>query len=419
MKNKFNTLHPYILDNSINEFHKETVNGLFRSILEPIIGNQKFESCIVFRLLDTEEKQSLIKRLTFSKAQIFSFSDKLKEFGFNNIEVDNIWNTTEFVIIIGLRYSACLLWDYSLSDKTNYTPVCYLHNSNLIGEIAKKIADNSLIDLKDVLLKIVPDRRENRLLNNAINSLASILNNKNEEVLFSELEKQQILKSDDMVETAAIVADKARFIAHEIKNNLSVINLYTKISQKRIENIQADEETFNSIERALINISKASESISAHINDLRCLSSPYKTEFNLKQSVDSIINQSYEKAYLSSVQICGNEVNDIVVNADRIKFECALLNVIYNAIEACSNGGKIDISSLKDNDKIKILIKNNGDKIPEEIKEKIFEPDFTTKKSGNGLGLAICRKQLNLTGGNINLVYSNDKETLFEIVLIV
>ena len=53
------------------------------------------------------------------------------------------------------------------------------------------------------------------------------------------------------------------------------------------------------------------------------------------------------------------------MTADRIKFECALLNVIYNAIEACKNGGKINIMCSKNDNEIKIFIKNNGEKIPE------------------------------------------------------
>lgn len=419
MKNNYNTLHTYILDNSMSEYHKETVNGLFRSILEPVIANQQFEACIVFRLLDVEEKLSSIKRLSFSKSKIFSFSDSLNKYGYGNSELKNIWNTTEFVIIVGERYSACLIWDYSLSDKINYTPVCYLHNSNIIAEIAKKIADNSTCDLKDTLLKIMPDRRQNKLLNQAVNSLASILNEKNEEVLFYEIEKEHYIKSDDVAQTAAIVADKARFIAHEIKNNLSVINLYSAIFKKRLDNITTDDETLSSIKRAITNIENASESISYHISDLRCLSSPFKIEFNLKNSIESIISQTLKKAELASVNIIVDELPDMIVNADRVKFECAFLNVIYNAIEACSGGGEINISLLKEDNKIKVFIKNNGEKIPDDIRLKIFEPDFTTKESGNGLGLAICKKQLNLTGGNINLVYSNDEETLFEIVLIV
>ena len=49
--------------------------------------------------------------------------------------------------------------------------------------------------------------------------------------------------------------------------------------------------------------------------------------------------------------------------------------------------------------------------------KKIFETNFTTKEKGNGLGLAICKTQLNLVGGDINLVKSTDSETIFEITL--
>lgn len=419
MKNNYNTLHPYILDNSRNEYYKETVNGLFRSILEPVTANQKFESCILFRLFDISDKQSLIKRLAFSKAEIYSFSDSLDSFGFKNIEKDNIWKGTEFILVIGSRYSACLMWDYSLSDKADYTPVCLLYNSNIITEIAKKIAANSSVDLREILFKNLPDRRENRLLNTAINSIASMLNSKNEEIIFSELEKEHILKSDDNMQTAAIVADKAKFIAHEIKNNLSIINLYSKIMQKRLESVKADEETNCSLGGALLNITKASENISAHINDLRCLSSVYKSEFDIVQSIYSVISQCEQKAKQSGVEIQSEEINSINVVADKIKFECSLLNVIYNAIEACTNGCYVKIYCKKEDKEVKVLIKNNGTKIPENIKQKIFEPDFTTKEKGNGLGLAICKKQLELSGGNINLLYSNDEETLFEITLIV
>lgn len=417
MRNKYNTLHPYILNNSVKEYHKETVNGLFRSILEPVIANQKFESCIVFRLLDTDDKLSLIKRLSFSGADIYSFSEILNDLGYKNVIKYDVWGFVEFVIIIGERYSASLLWDYSLSDKKDFSPVCYLHNSCIISEIVKQIVDNSKIDLKEPLLKIVPDRRENRLLNTAINSLASALNTKNEEVIFSELEKEHILKSDNEIETASIIANKAKFIAHEIKNNLSVINLYSKISEKRLENVSANDEIITSLKNSIANIVKASENISAHIGDLRCLSSPYKTEFNIKQSILSIVSQCKEKAEKSGVDIQTEQFEDFVLVSDKVKFECSLMNVIYNAIEASSSGCYISINCIYSGDNVKVLIKNNGAKIPETICNKIFEPDFTTKEKGNGLGLAICKKQLELIGGNIKLLCSNDEETLFEITL--
>lgn len=417
MKNNFNKLHQYILDNSLKDYHKKTVNGLFRSVLEPVIANQNFEACVVFRLFDTDEKLSSIKRLEFSNIKIYSYSDLFDSV--ENIEKDNIWATTEFLIVIGSRYSACLLWDYSLSEQKDYTPVCFLYNSSLIGELVKHIADNSLIDLKDTLLKFTPDRRENKLLNISINSIANMLNDKNEEFIFSEIEREQSLNNDDNLKTASIVAQKAKFIAHEIKNNLSIINLYSKISQKRFENVTADEETISSIDNALKNIVNASENISSHIGDLRCLSSPYKTEFNIKQSVYNVVSQCEEKAKLSKVQITIENCCDIVINSDKVKFECSLMNVIYNAIEACNQDGRVQVNCISKENNITVQVKNNGQKIPDNIKDKIFESDFTTKKSGSGLGLSICKSQLKLAGGDINLIYSNDEETLFEITLIV
>ena len=131
MKNKFNTLQKYIFDNSVKEYRKETVNGLFRAILEPVVSNQKFESFILFRLLDLKEKENYLKRLEFSGAKLYNFSELLE----NNCEKENIWGTTEFVVIFGQRYSVALIWDYSTGTGET-TDVCLLYNSSIISEIA-------------------------------------------------------------------------------------------------------------------------------------------------------------------------------------------------------------------------------------------------------------------------------------------
>ena len=417
-KNNYNTLYQYIYDNSFKEYRKETINGLFRAILEPVIENQKFEACILFRLNDLTDKETIIKRLSFSGASLYSYCSSLEKYGYCNIEKNNIWKNTEFVIVLGSRYSAAMLWDYSQAQTPETTPLCILYNSRTIQDIIKKIIDNSLIDKRDEYLKYMPDRRENTLLNKSIKSIVNILDLKNEEIIFSEIEKKQILKSDDTVETARIVAEKAKFIAHEIKNNLSIINLYSKISQKKTDNLTAIiEEEKKSIKESLNNINTASENISSLINDLRCLSTPYITEINIKSFIYSTVIQCDEKAKKAGVNISIDDFNDIIVRTDKTKLSCALINIIFNAIEACKAGDSVIISLLEEKNEVSIYIKNTGAKIPEEIQNKVFDIDFTTKEKGNGLGLAICRKQLELVNGNIKFIHSNEKETLFEIVL--
>jgi len=417
MKNKFNTLRKYILDNSIKEYNKETINGLFRSILEPLISNQKVESCILLRLNNPEGKDSLIRRLSFVPAKIYSYNDKLASFNLQNSESENIWDTTEFLVVLSQRYSAALIWDYSLSERKDISDVCLLYNSKIVTDISKKILENSKVDIKDLIHKYLPDRRENILLNHSINSMAALLNDRNDEILISEQEKKHMVLSDDVLETAKNVSEKAKFIAHEIKNNLSIINLYSTIAKKRLDSVVADEDIMNSINNALKNISNASENVSDLINDLRCLSAPYLSEVNIRQLILNTVSMCEGKANRSGVKINVENFDDFILTTDKTKFQCALTNLIYNAIEACSESCVINIDFKKSANNAKVFVKNNGEMIPSDIQSKIFEPDFTTKEKGNGLGLAICKKQLELTGGSINLVSSDEVETLFEIIL--
>ena len=417
MKNKFNTLHKYIFENSVKEYHKETLLGLFRAILEPVIQDQNLDACILFKLNDISEKEAIVKRLCFSNSAIFSYSDCLADYGYENIQVDEIWNTTEFVLINGSKYSAALIWDYSLSSKQDFTPVCFMYNSKIIGDIAKKIAENSRFDIREIVLKYTPDRRENRLLNKSINILAEKYNDLYEEILYNELEKTHLATQDDTIQVAQAVSDKAKFIAHEIKNNLSIINLYSTIIDKRIENITVDKEILESLKTAIKNVTNASENVSVLINDLRGLSAVYKTEFDLKELLLSVVMQCSQKAQQSDVKLEIQKIPDCKLFSDRTKIQSVVMNLIYNALEACNVGSCVNIDCKKTAKNVKIIVKNNGEKIPVELQEKIFDADFTTKSTGSGLGLNLCRSQIQLLDGSINLVSSNDDETIFEVLL--
>ncbi len=413
MRNKFNTLQKYIFEYSVKEYRKETVNGLFRSILDPVVSNQKFESFILFRLLDLKEKENYLKRLEFSGAKLINFSPILE----NNCEIENLWDNTEFVVVIGQRYSVALIWDYSTGTPET-TDVCLLYNSSVITEIAKVILDNSTVDFKELLQKYVPDRRENLILNHSIRNIVDSLNDRNEEILYKIAESKQPIDTDEMLRTASVVSEKAKFIAHEIKNNLSIINLYSKITEKRLSKVELEEETKVSVETAIKNINTASETISSLINDLRSLSAPYVTDLSVKNIVLNTVMICQEKAKKAGVNLVVTDFKDCILSTDKVKLESSLTNLIFNAIEACTEGCSVCIDCFVEPKEVRVFVKNDGEKIPVEIQAKIFETDFTTKEKGNGLGLAICKSQMQMVKGDINLVHSNNVETLFEIVML-
>ena len=413
MKKNYNTLSKYIYEYSEREYRKETIEGLFRSVLQPVISNQKIEAYVFLKLNKTEPFESMLTRLKFSGAEVFGFSENIK----NNYTKEKLWGQTEFIVVLSRRYSACLIWDYSLSAIKGTSNICLLYNSKIISDITKTILENSNLDIKEILEKYQPDRRENLAMNISVNKIVDILDDKNQDVISIQNENYQMSAEDDIYKTAEIVADKAKFIAHEIKNNLSIINLYSKIIEKRLQNEALSKEVSEAMENSLKNITNASENVSSLIGDLRCLSTPYMTEISLKQLVDTVALMSREKADIAKVGLSVDDFSDKTIFTDKIKLECALTNVIFNAIEACSQGCKIKIQVVQTDSFIEIHIRNNGEVITDDIKSKIFEPEFTTKSKGNGLGLAICKRQMQLINGDIVLEYSTKQETSFVITI--
>lgn len=94
-------------------------------------------------------------------------------------------------------------------------------------------------------------------------------------------------------------------------------------------------------------------------------------------------------------------MEDSIIEADETLLRQTLKNLIQNAIEAMPDGGILKIDgSLKGKDYI-LSIRDSGKGIPEDIREKVFIPFFTTKPHGSGLGLSIVHKAITAHGGEV------------------
>jgi len=114
----------------------------------------------------------------------------------------------------------------------------------------------------------------------------------------------------------------------------------------------------------------------------------------------------------------GIEINlpedDISFRCDSRKMEGVMSNILNNAVQALDGQGEIDVTISSDSEFVTIRIKDSGSGIPDENLEKIFEPMFTTKKTGTGLGLVICKSIVEQHGGVISV---SNKPTTFTIKL--
>jgi len=92
------------------------------------------------------------------------------------------------------------------------------------------------------------------------------------------------------------------------------------------------------------------------------------------------------------------------------------LNLIINAVEAMPQGGDVNITSFRERDHYAVEIADTGGGIPEEILPSIFQPFFTAKAEGSGLGLFLCKEIAEFLGGRISVKTRLGKGTIFSVV---
>ncbi|MDR2951247.1 MAG: GHKL domain-containing protein [Prevotella sp.] len=130
----------------------------------------------------------------------------------------------------------------------------------------------------------------------------------------------------------------------------------------------------------------------------------------LARSVESLTRIECQRRNIDLSLYLTSEKDTVYI--DSIQFEQVLVNIVKNAYEAIDSIGHIEIITISD--PLSIIIKNNGPAIPKEVKQKLFTPFFTTKSSGQGIGLMFVREVLLNHNCKFDLK-SDDKWTKFEI----
>lgn len=146
------------------------------------------------------------------------------------------------------------------------------------------------------------------------------------------------------------------------------------------------------------------------------INKPMRKAIPFKQLITNILTLEKEEFSVNdiSVEVTANR-DDIMLYIDESQISQVIINVIKNAIQA--NANKLKINAFIDKDEvIRIEFANNGTPISKTMSEQIFVPFYTTKPSGNGIGLSISKKIMQNHDGAIQLLRSNEKETVFAII---
>ena len=211
---------------------------------------------------------------------------------------------------------------------------------------------------------------------------------------------------------------KSSYLAHEMKNLLSICRLYSEIMEKQKDKIKfQDDKTKVSFDNALSCITRALKMSDNLLIDFRSLKENCIEKLDLNKLIDTVLKMSviYKQDKKIELKNCNKLNTDVLV--DENKFLSVLINIVKNAIESIDEQGEILISTNEYENTVKIRISNTGNPISKKLQEEIFKEGFSTKKTGNGLGLSICKKTLESMQGNLQLVKSDDNSTDFEITI--
>ena len=200
-------------------------------------------------------------------------------------------------------------------------------------------------------------------------------------------------------------------IAHDLRNPLMIIK--TSIEMMKVKEIRKDSGEFNYFSK----IDKAIARMTHQIEEVLDFVKP-KPLFIQTYSILDIIKSSISKTTKSENLVITLPQNDCFIGCDAKKLEIVFLNLISNAIQAMNNDGKIDVRIVDNGEDVLIEIEDNGSGIPADKLPKIFDPLFTTRQIGTGLGLPCCKTIVEKHGGVIDVKTILNKGTTFSIKLL-
>lgn len=280
--------------------------------------------------------------------------------------------------------------------------VTYLVSNSItdpIKSVAEKIHDVQLLH-KNEALEYPGDKTD---------EIGVLVNEYNRMVDIIEDSKVKLVK----LERESAWRDMARQIAHDIKNPLTTM----KLSMQQLERVSNDPA------QAAAYLKRATGRLIEQIDSLAQTASEFSMFANLDRTPKNpvVINDIVESVYDLFTEQKDAELTlelpeeRYTINADKNHLLRVFNNLVINAIQAIPSDrdGKVKVSLRRVGDSAIVRISDNGGGIPHEIRERVFEPNFTTKTSGSGLGLAICKKIIEAHDGDIRFETRDNEGTEF------
>ena len=297
----------------------------------------------------------------------------------------------------------------TLCNADVYLPVIMITgepNMSVIPEIVRAGAYDFIAKpiVKEVLLKAVARAAEKKRLTDEKRRLEHEI-----KLYAEELETRVAERTAELIETHQRLMNQERIaalgraaaqVAHEVKNPLAGLLLYSLHLKSKAENF-SESQTYL-VDKIVETINHLNSRVEQILGFARPVSLNLQAG-NLYQIVNDILELLRPQLTAKKIEVRLSVGETAYAMIDESSIRGALMNLILNAIEATPDGGVVSIGSNRIDQSLRLQITDTGPGIDEEKAKKIFEPFYTTKTHGLGLGMPYAKKIIEQHGGTISL----------------
>lgn len=212
-------------------------------------------------------------------------------------------------------------------------------------------------------------------------------------------EKMRLERELERRERLAALGQMAAAVAHEVKNPLSSIKSIAQVMHKELQ--------LTPYERDLELIIGEIDRLNRTVSQLLAFSTPsnQSPSISLSELINSTVEMLKRDAMKHGVSLSADPAGDVQLNGKQAAaLKEALMNLVLNSIQAMPDGGEVKIEAAVEGRTLTISVTDTGPGIASNLQERIFEPFYTTKPGGVGLGLAIVRSRAVELGGSVRLI---------------
>lgn len=194
---------------------------------------------------------------------------------------------------------------------------------------------------------------------------------------------------------------------HEIKNPLAALSLHVQLLDEQLLKQNPNEETLQCLDVLKSEIGRITGVLES-FRDYASIDTLHLSDVNVASLLDRMISLVSPQATQGNITVFVQVPQDLPsIQADQAKVEQMLLNLLLNAIQAMPDGGKLTIRAAAVDNLVHIAIRDTGPGIPDNLMDRVFDPYFSTKRHGTGMGLAICEKIVRQHQGRLELINAN------------